>query len=64
MKAIQINEYSKQINTVLRDIPLPKISDSEVLIRVKAAAVNPLDRRLRGMCGGGSECDCQNAGGL
>lgn len=43
MKAVQINRYSKQINTVLRDIPLPQISDFEVLIQVKAAAVNPLE---------------------
>lgn len=43
MKAVQINRYSKQIHTVLRDIPLPQISDSEVLIQVKAAAVNPLE---------------------
>ena len=43
MKAVQINGYSKQINTVLRDIPLPQISDSEVLIQVKAASVNPLE---------------------
>ena len=43
MKAVQINGYSKQINTVLHDIPKPQISDSEVLIQVKAAAVNPLE---------------------
>lgn len=43
MKAIQINGYSKTIHTVLRDIPQPQISDSEVLIQVKAAAVNPLE---------------------
>ena len=43
MKAVQINSYSKDINTVLNDIPKPKISDSEVLIRVKAAAVNPVE---------------------
>lgn len=43
MKAVQINGYSKQIHTVLRDIPEPKLSDSEVLIQVKAAAVNPLE---------------------
>lgn len=43
MKAVQINGYSKQINTVLRDISQPQISDSEVLIQVKAAAVNPLE---------------------
>lgn len=43
MKAVQINGYSKTIHTVLRDIPTPKISDSEVLIQMKAAAVNPLE---------------------
>lgn len=43
MKAIQIDRYTKQIRTVLRDIPVPEISPNEVLIRVKAAAVNPLD---------------------
>lgn len=43
MKAIQINNYSENINTLLNDIPKPVISDSEVLIQVKAAAVNPVD---------------------
>lgn len=43
MKAVQIKSYSKQINTILNDIPKPKITDSEVLIRVKAAAVNPVE---------------------
>lgn len=43
MKAVQISSYSKDINTVLNDIPKPEISDSEVLIRVNAAAVNPVE---------------------
>lgn len=43
MKAVQIRKYSKKIDTVLCDIPTPEITDSEVLIRVKAAAVNPLE---------------------
>lgn len=43
MKAVQISSYSKDINTILNDIPKPEISDSEVLIRVKAAAVNPVE---------------------
>ena len=43
MKAVQINGYSKQIHTVLREIPQPQISDFQVLIQVKAAAVNPLE---------------------
>lgn len=43
MKAVQIQHYAKTIHTVLRDIPIPTISDSEVLIRVQAAAANPVD---------------------
>lgn len=43
MKAIQINKYSKEIHTSLRNIPVPEIRDNEVLIKVKAAAVNPLE---------------------
>ncbi len=43
MKAVQIKNYSKNINTILTDIPKPQASDSEVLIQVKAAAVNPLE---------------------
>lgn len=43
MKAVQIKNYSKSINTVLCDIPIPEIGSTEVLIKVKAAAVNPLE---------------------
>lgn len=43
MKAVQIKKYSKDIGTILNDIPKPQISDSEVLIQVKAAAVNPVE---------------------
>lgn len=43
MKAVQIKNYPKNIDTVLNDIPKPEISDSEVLIQVKAAAVNPVE---------------------
>lgn len=43
MKAVQITGYSKQIDAVVRDIPKPELSDTEVLLRVKAAAVNPVE---------------------
>lgn len=43
MKAVQIRNYSKEIKTTLCEVPQPDISDSQVLIRVKAAAVNPLE---------------------
>ena len=43
MQAVQIKSYSKEIHTTLNDIPKPQISDSEVLIHIKAAAVNPVE---------------------
>lgn len=43
MKAVQIKKYTKEVNTCLCDIPIPEISDTEVLVKVKAAAVNPLE---------------------
>lgn len=43
MKAVQIRSYSSKINTVLCDIPVPVITDTEVLVKVAAAAVNPLE---------------------
>lgn len=43
MKAVQIDGYSKNIKVSLREIPQPEISETEVLIKVKAAAVNPLE---------------------
>ena len=43
MKSVQIKNYSKNIDSTLTDIPKPQISDSEVLIQIKAAAVNPLE---------------------
>lgn len=42
MKAIQIDRYTKKINTVLRDIPIPEIKPNEVLIKVKAASRQPI----------------------
>ena len=43
MIAVQIKHYSKGINTILCDIPTPEISDQEILLKVTAAAVNPLE---------------------
>lgn len=43
MKAAQSDGYSKEFRVAVRDIPVPEPSDNEVLIRVEAAAVNPLD---------------------
>lgn len=43
MKAAQIDKYSKQIKAEVRDIPEPYIGKKDVLIKVKASAVNPLE---------------------
>lgn len=43
MKAVRIKKYSGNIRTSLCEIPIPEITDSEVLVKVKAAAVNPVD---------------------
>ncbi|MFD2307791.1 NADP-dependent oxidoreductase [Enterococcus termitis] len=43
MKAAQINKYTKEIHAQIKEIPIPEISDTQVLIKVKTAAVNPLE---------------------
>jgi NADPH:quinone reductase-like Zn-dependent oxidoreductase len=43
MKAAQINGYSKEIELKWNDIPKPNVQDYDVLVKVKAAGVNPLD---------------------
>lgn len=43
MKAAQIIKYSKDITAEVNDIPVPEIGDDEVLVKVKVAAVNPLE---------------------
>lgn len=43
MKAVQLKSYSKEFKISINEIPIPEPTDNEVLIRVKAAAVNPLE---------------------
>lgn len=43
MKAAQIKRYSKEINVSINEIPVPEPTENEVLIKVMAAAVNPLE---------------------
>ena len=43
MKAAQIRQCSNNIRITVKDIPVPEMGDDELLIRVKAAAVNPVD---------------------
>lgn len=43
MKAAQIRKYSKNITAEINNIPIPEIGDTEVLVKVTVAAVNPLE---------------------
>lgn len=43
MRAAQITKYSKKLHVQINEIPIPEIADNEVLVKVKAAAVNPLE---------------------
>ncbi|WP_318627341.1 NADP-dependent oxidoreductase [Paenibacillus polymyxa] len=43
MRAAQIQKYSKKIQVELNDVDMPQINNHEVLVKVKAAGVNPLD---------------------
>lgn len=47
MKAAILENYNKNgIDLVIKDIPMPKVGDSEVLIKVLTAGVNPLDNMI------------------
>lgn len=43
MKAAQIKKYSKEIKVSVNEVPIPEPKENEVLVKVMAAAVNPLE---------------------
>jgi NADPH:quinone reductase-like Zn-dependent oxidoreductase len=45
MKAIRIHSYGAE--TVYEDAPLPSVGEQDVLVRVQASAVNPVDNAFR-----------------
>ncbi|MBW4586542.1 NADP-dependent oxidoreductase [Aetokthonos hydrillicola Thurmond2011] len=47
MKAVQIHSYGGPEVLVYEEVPRPEPSSKEVLIRVQAASVNPLDWKIR-----------------
>ena len=54
MKAIILKGFGGIENLVVADIPVPVISDHEVLVRVRAIGINPIDiktRKGKGMAG-------------
>ena len=47
MKAAILNKYNKNgCDLVLKDIPIPEISNREVLVKIHTAGVNPLDNMI------------------
>ena len=50
MKAIRFDRYGSPDVLELRDVEMPAVGDDELLVRVRAASVNPLDWHfMRGM---------------
>lgn len=47
MKAIRFHEFGKADVLVYEDAPVPKPGPGEMLVRVRAAAVNPVDWKVR-----------------
>ncbi len=47
MKAIILRGFGGVENLVKTDLPVPEISDNEVLIKVKAISINPVDVKTR-----------------
>jgi NADPH2:quinone reductase len=47
MRAIAITEFGDRNRLQLIETPIPDIADDEVLVRVKAAGVNPVDWKIR-----------------
>lgn len=43
MKAAQLDRYARKARLVVREVPVPEPAADEVLIKVRAAAVNPLE---------------------
>lgn len=47
MKAVRIHKFGSVETLKLEDVPKPEIEDDEVLIRVHAAGINPVDTYIR-----------------
>ena len=48
MKAAFINQTGPPENIVFGDLPVPKLGPTQVLVKVRAVAVNPVDTYIRG----------------
>lgn len=44
MQSVQINSYQKgQVRVALREIDIPEVGNRDVLVKMHAAGVNPID---------------------
>lgn len=46
MQAAQLTKYAKDFKLVINDIPVPQPGPTEVLVKVRVAAVNPLEQLI------------------
>jgi len=46
MQAVQVHDYNQPAQLRLEEIPVPALQDDEVLVRIAAASVNPIDWRV------------------
>jgi len=46
MKCVRVHEYGSLENAVLDEIPVPEIGMTDVLVKIDAASINPLDLKL------------------
>lgn len=47
MKAVVLNEYGGPENLRYEDVSMPHLGDNEVLVRVRATSMNPVDYTIR-----------------
>lgn len=47
MKAVRIHAYGASNVLTLEDIPTPRPGDGEVLVKIQAASINPIDYKIR-----------------
>ncbi|MCW8354639.1 hypothetical protein N5P32_01395 [Marinomonas pontica] len=47
MKAMQMKDYGPASDLSLADAPTPKINNDQILVKVGAAGVNPVDTYIR-----------------
>lgn len=47
MKAWGIEKFGDNAQVKRIDVPIPKLGDHDVLIKIKAASINPVDLKIR-----------------